>query len=199
MEWVLSDAVYPVTLDVYGQVKDGLSLGLNGADYELIDVDTATDDAGVVQSFTLVMRRFGHGVGMSQRGAQWMAGQEGKGFVDILSFYYPGLTLERMTWQEAALTSLMEVETAVGAARPKPTPTPSPAPLPQLRSGEHYAKVAVAGLNLREGPTTSARILDILDLGTRLIVAGDPDADGWVPVKTGDAEGFVKEEYLSAE
>ena len=68
-----------------------------------------------------------------------------------------------------------------------------------MRSGEHYAKVSVAGLNLREGPTTSARILDILDLGTRLIVSADPDADGWVPVKTGDEEGYVKEEYLIRE
>ena len=194
--WVDLEDTRRVVLDVYRDIKDGLAMGLNGSDVELISVDTQRGADGRATQFRLEMRRFGHGVGMSQRGAQWMAGQEGKGFVDILNFYYPGLTLERMTWQEAALTSLMEVETAVGAARPKPTPTPSPAPLPQLRSGEHYAKVAVAGLNLREGPTTSARILDILDLGTRLIVAGDPDADGWVPVKTGDEEGYVKEEYL---
>ena len=53
-----------VDLSVYDQIKDSLSIGLNSSDYELITVVTGED------SFTLEMRRFGHGVGMSQRGAQ---------------------------------------------------------------------------------------------------------------------------------
>ena len=35
-------------------------------------------------------RRYGHGVGMSQRGAQVMAGKYGKKLSEILDFYYPG-------------------------------------------------------------------------------------------------------------
>ena len=198
-EWVDLPDTRRVVLDVYRDIKDGLSMGLNGSDVELISVETERDAAGRATSFRLVMRRFGHGVGLSQRGAQWMAGQYDKSCADILKFYYPGLSLERMTWSGDGLTSLMDVETAVGAARPRPTPTPSPAPLPKLRGGEHYARVTVTSLNLREAPTTAARILDILDLGTRLIVSGERDAEGWVPVRTGDFEGFVKEEYLSRE
>ncbi len=42
--------------------------------------------------FNLVNVRFGHGVGMSQRGAQQMA-SEGKTYQDILNFYYEGISL----------------------------------------------------------------------------------------------------------
>ena len=192
MEWVLSEAVYPVTLDVYTQIKDGLSLGLNGADYELVDAQTEADDAGNPASFTIIMRRFGHGVGMSQRGAQWMAGHYGMTWRDILDFYYPGMTLARMNWPENTLTALSELADRVGAARPEPTPKP----LPELKAGEHYATVTASALNVREEPTTEARIVERLANGRRVIVASEPDADGWVRVRTGEVEGFVKGEYL---
>ena len=192
MEWALSDAVYPVTLDVYAQIKDGLSLGLNKADYELIDVRTATDDSGAPESFTLIMRRFGHGVGMSQRGAQWMAGHYGMTWREILAFYYPGMTLARMSWPDMALTALAGLPGGAGAARPDPTPKP----LPELKAGEHYATVTASALNVRSQPTTDASVVEQLAKGRRVIVASDPDADGWVRVRTGEVEGFVKAEYL---
>lgn len=192
MEWVLSDAVYPVTLDVYAQIKDGLSLGLNKADYELIDVQTATDGAGAPASFTLIMRRFGHGVGMSQRGAQWMAGQYDMTWREILAFYYPGMTLARISWPDMALTALSDLPGGTGAARPDPTPKP----LPELKEGERYATVTASALNVRAQPTTDAAIVEQLAKGRKVIVASDPDADGWVRVRTGEVEGFVKGEYL---
>lgn len=43
-----------------------------------------------VGGYKLTARRFGHGVGMSQRGAQQMA-NEGFAYDQILEFYYPGL------------------------------------------------------------------------------------------------------------
>ena len=195
-EWVLSDETYDVTLNVYDQVKDGLSLGLNSADYELISVETETDPDGEPRSFKLVMRRFGHGVGMSQRGAQWMAGHYGMSWRDILAFYYPGLSLERMSWPDIPLTDLAALPDSVGAARPVPTPTPTPKPLPALKSGEYYAVVTATMLNVRERPTTAARAIDQLPKGRRLIVSSEPDADGWVSIHTGEVEGFVKVEYL---
>jgi len=192
MEWVLSDEVYPVTLDVFGQIKPGLSLGLNGSDYELIDVETATDDAGAARSFTLVMRRFGHGVGMSQRGAQWMAGNYGMTWRQILAFYYPGMELVRMTWPESALTDLDALPAGPGAARPDPTYRP----LPEPKAGERYATVNASALNVRREPSTDAAVLEQLARGRRVVVASEPDADGWVKVHTGEVDGFVKREYL---
>ena len=196
-EWALSDRLYTVKLGVYDQIKDELSLGLNGSDCELISVETQADDEGAAQAFTLVMRRFGHGVGMSQRGAQWMAGHYGMNWQQIIGFYYPGLSVQRMAWPEDALTELDALPDSVGAARPKPTPTPTPAPLPALKAGERYATVNASALNLREQPTTAARVVDRLSLGRRLIVSGEANEDGWVAVHTAELEGFVKEEYLN--
>lgn len=40
-------------------------------------------------------RGYGHGVGMSQQGARLMA-EQGKGAIEILSFFYPGTALQRV-------------------------------------------------------------------------------------------------------
>lgn len=197
--WAPLDAPVEVTLDVFGQIKKELSLGMNGSDCELISVETAADAAGEIQSFTLVMRRFGHGVGMSQRGAQWMAGHYGKGWQEIVAFYYPGLSVQRINWPEPALTELDALPRGVGSALPDPTPTPTPAPLPALEAGEYYAKVTATLLNVREKPTTSAEAIAQLAQGRRVIVRGEADADGWVPIRTAELSGYVKAEYLKKE
>ena len=91
----------------------------------------------------------------------------------------------------------------MGAARPLPTPTPTPAPLPALQEGEYYAKVQLetksSSLNVRETPSTSARIMDQLAHGRRLIVSGEPNEEGWVSVHTAEVSGYVKIEYLVKE
>ena len=186
-----------VDLSVYDQIKDGLSLGLNGGDYELVSVTQEEDGR-----FTISMRRFGHGVGMSQRGAQWMAGEYGMDYIEILNFYYPGMTLETIDWPEVELTPLEDLPESIGSARPRPTPTPTPAPLPPLEEGEYYATVELetrsSSLNVREQPSTSARIVAALDYGRRVIVCEDA-GDGWVRIRTAELEGYVKLEYLKAE
>lgn len=180
-----------VTLDVYADIKDGLSLGLNSRDYELI---TATRKGSV---FTLEMRRFGHGAGMSQRGAQCMAGQHGMDWEEILSFYYPGMVLERIEWCAPALSALDTVTS--GAARPDPTP----APLPALESGERYGKVTLSrsdsALNLRQLPSVGARVLAKLSDGQRVILTGEPDPEGWIQVRTAEVQGYAKAEFLTEE
>ena len=186
-----------VDLSVYDQIKDGLSLGLNGGDYELVSATREEDGR-----FTISMRRFGHGVGMSQRGAQWMAGEYGMDYIEILNFYYPGMTLETIDWPEVELTPLEELPESIGSARPRPTPTPTPAPLPALEEGEYYATVELetrsSSLNVRQQPSTSARIVAALDYGRRVIVCEDA-GDGWVRIRTAELEGYVKLEYLKAE
>ena len=186
-----------IDLSVYDQIKDSLSIGLNSSDYELITVVTGEG------SFTLEMRRFGHGVGMSQRGAQWMAAEYGATWQEILGFYYPGMTLERIDWQTPELTALDALPVTAGYARPDPTPTPTPAPLPALEDGETYATVtledASSTLNIRESPSTSARILDRFADGREVIVCSEPDDEGWVRIRTAEVEGYVLSTYLTIE
>ena len=189
MVWMEEEA--PVRIDVYDEIKDGLKLGLNRSDYELVSV--TEEDGG----FTLEMRRFGHGAGMSQRGAQWMAGEYGYKWTEILNFYFPGMRLERIDWAEPALTRLKLVR---GYPRPEPTPKPTPAPLPQPEAGERIAEIALedAGstLNVRESASVQSRILDRLESGRKVLACGEPDADGWIRIRTAEVEGYCMAEYL---
>ena len=186
-----------VELDVYDQIKDELEIGLNGSDYELVSVLEEGD------GYTIQLRRFGHGVGMSQRGAQRMAGVEGMDWIEILKFYYPGMALEKIDWAYPELEALEALPDSVGRARPDPTPTPPPAPLPELKAGEYYAAVqlgdASSMLNLRQAPTTQSQVVAQLANGRRLIVCGEADGDGWVQARTAEYEGYCKLEYLKAE
>ena len=196
-ERVVLEQTFAVDLDVYDQIKDGLGLSINGGDYEVVSV---VEDAF---GFTIQFRRFGHGVGMSQRGAQTMAGAHGMSYTDILNFYYPGMTLERIDWRTPELTALDALPDVLGRARPEPTPTPSPAPLPALEDGEYYARVALddtgSSMNLRQNPSTQAPVVARLSHNQRVIVSGEPDGDGWVRVRTAEYEGYAKLEYLAEE
>ena len=185
-----------VKIRTYGVLETMLNLSINKTDVEIFSVEA--DDTG----FTICSRRFGHGVGMSQRGAQTMAGAYEKTAEDILAFYYPGMALYRIDWQEKALTKIAALPESVGRARAKPTPKPTQAPLPALKSGEWYATVqletASSSLNVREQPGTTARILGTLSKGDRVIVVRDA-GDGWYEIRTVELSGYVKGDYIRKE
>lgn len=191
------DEPITVELDVYDQIKDILGLALNSSDYEVLSV--SEDKSG----FTLEMRRFGHGVGMSQRGAQRMAGAHEKNWREILAFYYPNMHLEKICWQRPELVSIEELPIDGGSTRPYPTPTPTPIPLPALNEDEYYATVTLddagSNLNLRQYPTTQSPVAALLNDGQRVIVSGDANAQGWAHIRTAELSGYVRLEYLSAE
>ena len=200
-EWIeeqgLLEDEFTVDLDVYKQIKDELGLALNASDYEVVSV---SED---LFGYTIEMRRFGHGVGMSQRGAQTMAGSHNKNYIEILNFYYPGMALERIDWDTPELEKLEELPAGFGRARPDPTPTPSPAPLPTLEKGEYYARIALddsgSNMNLRQNPSTQSPVVTQFSHDQRVIVCGEPDAEGWVQVRTAEYSGYAKIEYLKKE
>ena len=181
-----------IDLDAYDDVKDGLKLGLNGGDYEMMSV-AQTEDGWRVE-----MRRFGHGVGMSQRGAQWMASEYGKTYMEILQFYYPGMSFEPVSWTYAPVNL---DDAAVKLIRSRGI-TGAGASLPELQAGEKYARVklssAASSLNLRAAPNTDSEILATMINRSRLIVS-EQRADGWSRVRTAVAEGYVRTEYLEME
>jgi len=188
------ERVEEVRLSVYGQVKDSLNIGLNGGDYELLTV-TETETG-----FTLEMRRFGHGVGMSQRGAQQMAEAYGFGWQEILNYYYPGMALERVLWRTPETEPLESLPVTPAMLRPEPTPLPTPAPLPEPEEGERLGTVILedAGsmLNVRQQASLGAMVLARLESGRRVLVRGEPDENGWLPVRTAEFEGFVQSSYV---
>lgn len=190
---------YDIELDIFPVAERALGLDISSHyDNELWSV-RETDGEYVVEA-----RRFGHGVGMSQRGAQWMAAQHGKTYQQIIAFYYPGLELMRYEDQPAQMT---QPEAALAAtAGPAPTPTPRPTVMPMTLTpaeGQWLAAVteidADSSLNLRETPELSGTILMRLYKGQRLLVLERCPEEGWVKVRTDVAEGYVMEEYLTAE
>ncbi len=193
-DWApLADTV-TVSLSVYDDLKDGLALGLNGSDYEIATAVKGDAD------WSIAYRRFGHGVGMSQRGAQWMAGEYGKDAFEILNFYYPGMSLEKITWNAPVLPEFNALPAAI-AAEQMLIP-PAEAELPALEGSEYYARVLLSDtrsrLNVRSEPTTDATIVAKLDSGYRVIVV-ELLSDNWAKVKTASFSGYVKTDYIQVE
>lgn len=183
---------------IFPDVEDALSLSINQYDNELW---TVTEDNG---SFTVEARRFGHGIGLSQYGAEWMADVYHYTYTEILAFYYPGVTLMRSEVAQTVLPSVSSVFTQ--QADPPPSPTPRPTLMPATAAaakGQWYATVANIGedswLNLRAEPNLSADILMQLFKDQRLLVLERMPQDGWVHVKTDVVEGYVMEEFIQAE
>ena len=102
--------VRDVNLGTYGDLETHFGLSINSGSNEIVSL-SEKDDA-----FVLSFRRFGHGVGLSQRGAQWMALNYGKNYSEILEFYYPGTSQQRL--------SLSESLNAGGSVAPTNTPVP---------------------------------------------------------------------------
>lgn len=187
-----------VTVDIFPEVIDELLLSVYGADNELLTLkETDTH-------FILEARRYGHGVGMSQRGAQWMAAKYGKTYQEIMAFYYPGLTLSKVDAGAAVLptTPANLAATLAPPATPTPRPTLMPATMTDdLPEGAYLAAVTEidddSSLNLRLEPSQGADILRRLYKHQRLIVLGPAVEEGWVYVKTDVIEGYVMASFIT--
>jgi SpoIID/LytB domain protein len=195
-EPVLLEDDFTCEISVYGLLKDELGLKISNIDCELVSILREEDETCTL--FVIQLRRYGHGVGMSQRGAQWMAKEYGKTHEEILSFYYPGLTFEARTFIPEEPIELNAMPAGLGHSA---KPVPVQKELPALQEGEHYAVVVLATaastLNLRSAPSIDSQILTTLSGGWRVIVMSE--ADGWAHVRTADHEGYVSAQYLKAE
>lgn len=187
-----------VTLPIFTEAERAMGLSINVSQNELITVS----DIG--SAFLIESRRFGHGVGMSQRGAEQMARQYGMTYEQILAFYYPGMGLVSYDTGSAPLPTLNAELMATPALTPSPTPRPTLMPVSanQMPEGAYLAVVSNidedSTLNLREQPNTSAEVIRRLYKNQPLIVLS-VSKDGWTHVKTDVMEGYVRSEYLQAE
>ncbi len=192
---LLAEVPVTVTLDLFPDTMIALGLSVSGADNEIV---TLKEDEA---SFTLTAGRFGHGVGLSQRGAQQMARNE-KTFSEILSFYYPGSVVKRYTAEPAPLPTPQPL--LARDPGPAPTATPRPTLMPVTEVLPEGARLAAveniardSTLNLRAQPSAGAKILMRLYWHQQLIVLEQSDIPGWVHVKTDTAEGYVMESFLA--
>ena len=197
---ILSDfrpvGTFTVSLDLFPWLIRELGLSIYGADNEIITVTERQD------RFELRAGRYGHGVGMSQRGAEWMAAQYGKTFQDILAFYYPGMVLKQAAAGTPALPTPDPklAETPGPAATPTPRPTLMPVSETDLPEGAWLASVEGieddSSLNLRAEPSQAGEILMRLYKHQRLIVLEACEDPIWVHVRTDSVEGYVMVSFL---
>ena len=191
----VSAGSFDVTLDIFPDVLNALALSIYGAGNEIVTL--SEDDS----TYTLTSGRYGHGVGMSQRGAQYQASKDNRGFEEILSFYYPGSKLKQYSGEAAPLPT-PDPALAVTPG-PAPTATPRPTLMPvteELPEGAWLASVENidddSSLNLRAEPSPAAEILMRLFRHQKLIVLENAEVDGWVRVKTDAIEGYVMLNFL---
>ncbi len=186
---------YTVELPLFPELIRELKLSIGG-DNEIL---TLTEERN---GWTLTSGRYGHGVGMSQRGAEWMAKKYGKSMEEILSFYYPGAELAQTGTGEIppATPDPVLAVTPGPAATPTPRPTLMPVTADDLPEGAYLATVENiaedSSLNLRKDPSPVGEILMRLYRHQELIVLETCEDPEWVRVRTDSIEGYVKIAFL---
>jgi len=163
-------------------------------------------DAG--DRFIFSGRGFGHGVGMSQFGAQQKA-LENFSFEQILAFYYPGTQLIPFTLIPPQLTDLPSrgSDRENPPAQPEPVqpepvqPEPAqpepvqPEPVqPEPVVLRRSAVVTASGLNVRAQIGTNSRRLGALSRGTNIVVIGE--LGEWAFIEHGTLRGYVLSRHL---
>ncbi len=141
----------------------------------ILAVDAVYDN-GVLSGFSISQRRYGHGVGLSQRGAQQRAKSTDPAvntYDKILAFYYPNATLD-----------------SLGITAPS-----LPAALPE--TGYTNAKVVNATtLNVRSGPSTSYSAIGVLPGGARVEVMESQVASTWYMINYGGTVAYISQSYV---
>ena len=187
-------ATVEIEVPVFPTLEKALNMSISVTDNELFTV-CETEDA-----FILEARRYGHGVGMSQRGAQQMAGAYQWNYKQILNFYYPGMTIEKYTYSY----TLPAAPSREFLATPGPaaTPTPRPTPIALLNTPSPDESIVVVTnigvnsyLNLRAEASTASSVVKQLYYGQKLIVT--QDLGDWLQVRINDVHGYVMRSFVN--
>ena len=176
-----------MTFDIFGELESVLGMSINTGKNELWSV---TQNGG---AFIISARRYGHGVGMSQRGAMQMA-KMGYTYDQILGFYYPGCIRVLYTLD----IPIEPTEAPQPAQAPASLETPAPAvtaPSVQMPGVIAWVCTENGSLNLRSAPNGSAKVIRTIPRFAQLSVLeqGDP----WSKASFGGTEGYVMTKYLS--
>ena len=160
-----------LTFDIFEELEAALDLSINATANELWSVTVEGE------TFVLTVRRYGHGIGMSQRGAMQMA-ELGYSWEQILGFYYEGCT-----------QTLYVFGNQPGGDEDGTLVTSAPI--------THGTVTAESGLNLRRTPDASGEILCAIYWGERVPVYSLEN--GWAQVTWNGQSGYCMAAYLDLE
>ena len=93
IRYVLSDGVTKVLRQTGDEVNASATLP---SAFIVVDLEK---ENGKVTGYHITGGGFGHGVGMSQNGAKNMS-EAGMNCEEIITFYYPGITLKTLQFEE---------------------------------------------------------------------------------------------------
>ena len=122
--------------------------------------------------YYLTLARYGHGVGMSQRGAQQMA-NEGHNYEDIIYFYFNDVSLPKIDFVREELTTNVPISDSPIAT----------------------ATVTASSLTVRADASTSASKLGSLSRGT--VVNVYAELDGWLCIVYNGSIGYISTDYVT--
>jgi len=172
-----------VTCDIFSELESALGMSINATQNELWSVMPSG------QNFIIQVRRYGHGVGMSQRGAMQM-GSLGYTYDQILGFYYENCQRVQYTFTHTILS-------AIGTGDSTITNTEPPADI--ITSGGSYATVKLVGLSdllpIRYAADVQGKILTAVINGGMVNVLAKGNA--WTMVQYGRIIGYVPTSSLS--
>lgn len=132
-------------------------------------------DGSTITAFALSMRRYGHGCGLSQRGAQQRA-NSGQTYDQILQFYYPTTTLSTLSLTHPALTANVSPDYA------------------------NATFVCSGSDNVRSSPSSSSstNIVGTLPNGARIEVTDDFYSGGnWHQINYGGTAAYVYKDLVA--
>ena len=171
-----------VSADVatYGGLESWYSLSINSASNETVSVEETSS------AFRVVFRRWGHGVGMSQRGAQVMAKNHGMSAREILAFYYPGTT-----WQKLSLADTTGSTGNGSGGTVVDDDTREPI-------GQARVALTTSGATLALRASASATAETLADIPNGALLDVYAVENGWAAVAYNGKQGFVAQQYLTS-
>ena len=172
-----------LTFDIFSELEKRLGMSINGDNNELWSV-TRTDSG-----FTVQARRFGHGTGMSQRGAMRM-GTLGYTYDGILDFYFEGCERVQCAFVRSVWSPLGD-----GLSREELS-VDAPAAVSAAAGGVGIVRMFApdAEMALRRLPDAAAPVLCGIPHGAALTVHGGQN--GWYLVTCGEMTGYVQGDGL---
>ncbi len=170
-----------LSFSIFDSLETPLGMNINSSTKNELWTAEATDSG-----FLLTVARYGHGIGMSQRGAQKMA-QLGYTYDQILGFYYEGCERVQYTFTHTILSA--------GSSNEEISTEP-PAELPPV--SEHQATLSLVGLNdtapLCYTASEAGKILTGVPNGAVLTVLAK--GTDWTLVRYGEINGYLPTKWL---
>ena len=145
-----------ITFDIFNELESALSMNITSGNAELWSV-TQTDTG-----FTVTARRYGHGIGMSQRGAIQMA-RMGYTYGQILAFYFEGCTRVQYTLTRSILSAVVPGQASHEQVTQEQPAVLDPTPVPASLTAR--VNTVSNALNLRESASTNAKVLRYIPKG----------------------------------